>query len=47
MLREDDPRVAEIKALLDALANARADEHWDTAEKSAEQLVTWITELAE
>jgi DNA primase len=47
MLRENDPRVSEIKTLLDALANARADEHWDTAEKSAEQLVTWITELAE
>ena len=47
MLRDNDPRVSEIKTLLDALANARADEHWDTAEKSAEQLVTWITELAE
>jgi hypothetical protein len=47
MLRENDPRVSDIKSLLDALANARADEHWDTAEKSAEQLVTWITESAE
>jgi DNA primase len=47
MLRENDPRVSEIKALLDALANARADEHWNAAEKSAEQLVTWTTELAE
>jgi DNA primase len=47
MLRDNDPRVSEIKALLDALANARADEHWDTAERSAEQLVTWTTELAE
>ena len=47
MLRENDPRVSEIKSLLDALANARADEHWNAAERSAEQLVTWITELAE
>src|SRR3954471_20746531 len=47
MLRDNDPRVSEIKTLHDALANARADEHWDTAEKSAEQLVTWITEMAE
>src|SRR3954451_1529596 len=47
MLRENDPRVSEIKSLLDALANARGDEHWETAERSAEQLVTWITELAE
>jgi hypothetical protein len=47
MMRDNDPRVSEIKALLDALANARADEHWDTAERSAEQLVTWTTELAE
>jgi DNA primase len=47
MLRGNDPRVSEIKSLLDALANARADEHWDVAERSAEQLVTWTTELAE
>ena len=47
MLRDNDPRVSEIKSLLDALANARADEHWETAERSAEQLVTWTTELAE
>ena len=47
MLRRDDPRTSEIKSLLDALANARAIEHWDAAEASAEQLVTWITEMAE
>ncbi len=45
MLRDNDPRVSEIKSLLDALANARADEHWDAAERSAEQLVTWTSEL--
>ena len=47
MLRDNDPRASEVKSLLDALANARADEHWNAAERSAEQLVTWITELAE
>jgi len=47
MLRDNDPRVSEVKSLLDALANERADEHWDAAERSAEQLVTWSTELAE
>ena len=30
--------------MLDALANARASEHWDDAESVAEQLVTWITD---
>ena len=44
MLRRDDPRSSEVKALLDALANARASEHWDAAEVAAEQLVTWITD---
>jgi hypothetical protein len=47
MVRENDPRASEVKSLLDALANARADEHWQTAEAAAEQLVTWMTELAE
>ncbi len=47
MLRENNPRVSEVKSLLDALANARADEHWNAAERSAEQLVTWTTELTE
>ena len=45
MLKVDDPRASEIKSLLDALANARSDEHWNAAERAAEQLVTWITEL--
>jgi len=44
MLSRDDPRTSEIKALLDALANARASEHWKAAEAVAEQLVTWITD---
>ena len=47
MVRENDPRASEVKSLLDALANARADEHWQAAEAAAEQLVTWTTELAE
>ena len=47
MVRENDPRASAVKSLLDALANARADEHWDAAERAAEQLVTWMTELAE
>ena len=47
MLRRDDPRMSEFKALLDALANARGSEHWDTAESVAEQLVTWITDDAD
>ncbi len=47
MLRDSDPRAAEVKSLLDALANARADEHWNAAERAADQLVTWTTELAE
>ncbi len=47
MVRDNDPRASEVKSLLDALANARADEHWETAEAAAEQLVTWMTELAE
>ncbi|HWS45508.1 MAG TPA: DNA primase [Acidimicrobiia bacterium] len=42
MLRREDPRCSEVKALLDELANARASEHWDAAEATAEQLVTWI-----
>jgi hypothetical protein len=45
MLKADDPRASEAKSLLDALANARSDEHWNAAERAAEQLVTWITEL--
>ena len=45
MLKADDPRASEVKSLLDALANARSDEHWNAAERAAEQLVTWITEL--
>jgi len=45
MLKGDDPRASEVKSLLDALANARSDEHWNAAERAAEQLVTWITEL--
>ena len=31
MLRRDDPRCADVKGLLDMLANARAAEHWDVA----------------
>jgi hypothetical protein len=44
MLRQDDPRSAEVKAMLDALANARASEHWEVAENAASQLVTWIAD---
>ncbi len=44
MLRRDDPRCADVKALLDMLANARAAEHWDVAENAAAQLVTWIAD---
>jgi hypothetical protein len=44
MLRRDDPRSASVKAMLDALANARASEHWNDAERVAEQLVTWIAD---
>jgi hypothetical protein len=44
MLRRDDQRSAEVKSMLDALANARSSEHWDVAENVAEQLVTWIAD---
>jgi DNA primase len=44
MLRREDPRSADIKTMLDALANARSSEHWDVAENVAEQLVTWIAD---
>jgi DNA primase len=44
MLRREDARSAEVKALLDALANARGNEHWDDAENVAEVLVTWIAD---
>jgi DNA primase len=44
MLRRDDPRSSEVKALLDALANARSAEHWTSAEEAASQLVTWIAD---
>ena len=44
MLRREDPRSAEVKALLDALANARAAEHWTDAENAASQLVAWIAD---
>jgi DNA primase len=47
MVRDNDPRASQVKSLLDALANARAEEHWNAAEAAAEQLVTWTTELAE
>ena len=47
MLRDNNPRVSEVKSLLDALVNARADEHWDAAERTAEQLVSWTTELTD
>jgi DNA primase len=44
MLRRDDPRSSEVKALLDALANARSEEHWASAEDAASQLVTWVAD---
>ncbi|HET9729139.1 MAG TPA: DNA primase [Acidimicrobiia bacterium] len=44
MLKRDDPRTADVKVLLDALANARASEHWNAAESVAEQLVAWIND---
>ncbi|HYL53478.1 MAG TPA: hypothetical protein VEZ15_16005, partial [Acidimicrobiia bacterium] len=44
MLRREDPRSADVKTMLDALANARSSEHWDVAENVAEQLVTWIAD---
>ena len=44
MLRTGDERSAEVKALLDALVRERSDEHWQTAEGVAEQLVGWITD---
>ena len=47
MVKANDPRASEVKSLLDALSNARADERWNAAESAAEQLVTWTTELAE
>ncbi len=47
MLRRDDPRISELKMLLDSLTNARGSEHWEAAEVVAEQLVTWITDDAD
>jgi len=47
MLRREDPRCADVKALLDMLANARGSEHWDVAENAAAQLVTWIADDAD
>jgi DNA primase len=47
MLRREDPRTSELKSRLDVLANARASEHWATAETVAEQLVAWITDDAD
>jgi hypothetical protein len=44
MLKRDDPRSVEVKTTLDALANARASEHWNDAENAASQLVTWIAD---
>jgi DNA primase len=44
MVKREDPRSSTVKTMLDALANARASEHWNDAEKVAEQLVTWITD---
>ncbi len=43
MLKDDDDRAPQVKALLDELTNARVDEHWSAAETAAEQLVQWIT----
>jgi DNA primase len=47
MVRRDDPRTSEVKALLDMLANARASEHWIEAEQTAGELVTWVTDDGE
>jgi predicted transcriptional regulator len=47
MLHREDPRTSELKSRLDVLANARASEHWATAETVAEQLVAWITDDAD
>jgi DNA primase len=47
MLRSEDPRTSELKSALDVLTNARALEHWATAETTAEQLVAWITDDAD
>ena len=45
MLRRDDPRIVRGQgAARRARERARVDEHWDAAETSAEQLVTWITD---
>jgi DNA primase len=44
MWKQDDPRSAALKRLIDDLAHARADERWPAAEEIAEQLVRWITD---
>jgi DNA primase len=47
MVKDNDPRAAAVKSMLDTLVNARADEHWDASERAAEQLVTYMAAVAE
>ncbi len=47
LLRSGDERSAPMKVLLDELVRGRTQGEWSTAEKAAEQLVTWITGAAE
>jgi DNA primase len=44
MLRRNDERSSDVKALLDVLVRERADEQWQSAVDAAEQLVGWITD---
>ncbi len=47
LLRSGDERSAPMKVLLDELVRGRTQGEWDNAERAAEQLVTWITGVAE
>ena len=47
LLRSGDERSAPMKVLLDQLVRGESQGDWGDAEKAAEQLVTWITGVAE
>ena len=47
LVRSGDERSAPMKVLLDQLVRGESQGDWGDAEKAAEQLVTWITGVAE
>ncbi|MFN8037269.1 MAG: DNA primase [Acidimicrobiia bacterium] len=44
MQRGADERISDVSRLLDAVASARANGHWDDAKDAALELIAWVTQ---